>query len=110
MIHGDSGGSHSQQKSHTRNVRPALKPSQLRRKMSYKGKEIAGKGSPGKRKRGDGDKSGRRKRKNPAVLQFFEDAADLDGDFSDDSFSGDDINLCLSSSWLRVCACFCVDF
>ncbi|KAJ9684691.1 hypothetical protein PVL29_016920 [Vitis rotundifolia] len=58
--------------------------------MSYKGKEIAGKGSSGKRKRDDDDKSGRRKRKNSAVLQFFEDAAEVDNDSSDDSISGDD--------------------
>lgn len=61
--------------------------------MSYKGKEVAGKGSPGKRKRDDGDNSGRRKRKNPGVLQFFEDAAEVDDDLSDDSISGDGIKF-----------------
>lgn len=81
----------SHQKSHSRHVRPALK-SHSRQKMSYKGKEIAGKGSSGKRKRDDDDKSGSRKRKNSAVLQFFEDAAEVDNDSSDDSISGDGIN------------------
>ncbi|XP_057979247.1 protein RNA-directed DNA methylation 3 isoform X2 [Malania oleifera] len=59
--------------------------------MASKGKEIAGKGSVGKRKRDDSDKSGGRKRKNLSVLQFFEDSADVD-DYSDseDSEIGDD--------------------
>ncbi|RDX94228.1 Protein RNA-directed DNA methylation 3, partial [Mucuna pruriens] len=57
-----------------------------------KGKEIAGKASAGKRKLSfDDDKTGGgRKRNNRGVLQFFEDAADVDesDDFSD--FSDDD--------------------
>ncbi|KAL5735057.1 hypothetical protein ACOSP7_032918 [Xanthoceras sorbifolium] len=61
--------------------------------MVDKGKKIAvGKDSTGKRKRGgvgDGDKSSR-KNKKPGVLQFFEDAADVDeDDASDDSFFND---------------------
>ncbi|XP_010032136.2 protein RNA-directed DNA methylation 3 isoform X1 [Eucalyptus grandis] len=63
-----------------------------------KGKEVAGKGSSGKRKvdddRRDDDKTGGgRKRRNRGVLQFFEDAADETGggdDSSDDSIFDDE--------------------
>ncbi|KDP30494.1 hypothetical protein JCGZ_16173 [Jatropha curcas] len=53
--------------------------------MSFKGKEVATGGSSGKRKSGgsaEEDKPGgsHRKRKNREVLQFFEDAADIDED------------------------------
>ncbi|KAK6933434.1 NGN domain [Dillenia turbinata] len=60
-----------------------------------KGKAVAGKGSSGKRKQEDEDKTGRRKRTNPGVLQFFEDIADVDdfeGSESDiDLFDDDDV-------------------
>ncbi|CAL5343301.1 unnamed protein product [Camellia sinensis] len=59
-----------------------------------KGKEVAGVDSSlsGKRKRSDTAKTGpRQKRKNPAVLRFFEDAAlEVDDDDGDDSGFGDD--------------------
>lgn len=52
-------------------------------KGKAKGKGIAGSDS-GKRKRyNEDDFSGSRKRKNPGVLQFFEDAADV---VDDDNF------------------------
>ncbi|KAJ1436249.1 Transcription elongation factor Spt5, NGN domain [Sesbania bispinosa] len=57
-----------------------------------KGKEIAGKAPAGKRKGNfDDDKTGGgRKRKNRGVLQFFEDAADVEeSDLSDDSDDSD---------------------
>ncbi|KAJ4971936.1 hypothetical protein NE237_005035 [Protea cynaroides] len=58
-----------------------------------KGKQLAGKGTSGKRKHDDTDKSGGRKRKNPAVLQFFDVAADVDEkevQSEDDEFDDDD--------------------
>ncbi|KAG5005395.1 hypothetical protein JHK82_029419 [Glycine max] len=67
-----------------------------------KGKEVAGKGSAGKRKAVFyDDKTGvGRKRNKPGVLQFFDDAADVEesdfSDFSDDDsdfdFSDDELN------------------
>lgn len=58
--------------------------------MASKGKGIAAKDSPGKRKRVDNDKAGGGKRKNRDVLQFFEDAA-YERDGSDSSFDIDDL-------------------
>ncbi|XP_043704580.1 protein RNA-directed DNA methylation 3 [Telopea speciosissima] len=58
-----------------------------------KGKQVAGKGSSGKRKRDDTDKTGKRKRNNPGVLQFFDVAADVEDEedqSEDDWFSDDD--------------------
>ncbi|XAR72143.1 hypothetical protein NMG60_11018679 [Bertholletia excelsa] len=59
--------------------------------VSYKGKEVAGKDSSGKRRRNDTSKTDRqRKRKNRGVLQFFEDAAYQvdEGEASEDSDFG----------------------
>ncbi|CAL0316444.1 unnamed protein product [Lupinus luteus] len=58
-----------------------------------KGKEVAGKGSSGKRKiTADNDKTGGGKRRNRGVVQFFEESADVDDfeDSSDDSDFSDD--------------------
>ncbi|XP_019441366.1 PREDICTED: protein RNA-directed DNA methylation 3 [Lupinus angustifolius] len=58
-----------------------------------KGKEVAGKGSTGKRKStADNDKTGGGKRRNRGVVQFFEESADVDDfdDSSDDSDFSDD--------------------
>ncbi|KAL6980301.1 hypothetical protein U1Q18_021943 [Sarracenia purpurea var. burkii] len=59
---------------------------------SYKGKEVAGEDSPWKRKRGDGEYSGRRrKRKSRGALQFFDDAAyEVDEDEESDDSDSDD--------------------
>ncbi|XP_059666033.1 protein RNA-directed DNA methylation 3 [Cornus florida] len=58
--------------------------------MVSKGKQVAGKDSSTKRKHDyDSDKTGRRKRKNPGVLQFFEDAAD---EFDENESSDDDLD------------------
>ncbi|GAB4836401.1 hypothetical protein Ancab_001312 [Ancistrocladus abbreviatus] len=65
--------------------------------MSFKGKEVAGKASSGKRKRNDDDKTGGGGR-NRSVLQFFDDVAaefDADEDSGDDSdFLNDLFNDC----------------
>lgn len=54
--------------------------------MASKGKQVAGKASAGKRKRGDSDKSGGRKKNNSGALQFFDIAADVvDNEDSEDS-------------------------
>ncbi|XP_048139960.1 protein RNA-directed DNA methylation 3 isoform X2 [Rhodamnia argentea] len=60
--------------------------------MARKGKEVAGKGSSGKRKVDDDKTGGGRKRRNRGVLQFFEEAADEagGGDASDDSIFDDE--------------------
>lgn len=62
--------------------------------MTDKGKEVAGKDSYGKRKRGAGDdkSGGGRKKRNRGVLQFFEDAAETgETDDSEDSDFDDGI-------------------
>ncbi|KAL2324054.1 hypothetical protein Fmac_023112 [Flemingia macrophylla] len=76
-----------------------------------KGKEVAGKASADKRKRGyDDDKTGgARKRNNRGVLQFFEeDAACVDesdeSDFSDDSDFADGIQILFP---YRSVSCIC---
>lgn len=58
--------------------------------MASKGKAVAD--GKGKRKRDDSDKTGRRRRNNSGVLQFFEDSAfEIDeSDSSMDSLFGDD--------------------
>ncbi|XP_052187929.1 protein RNA-directed DNA methylation 3 [Diospyros lotus] len=64
--------------------------------VSAKGKEVAGKELPAKRKRGNGDNTGglRRKRKNRGVLQFFDDAAyEIDEDEGSDDSDFDDVFL-----------------
>ncbi|KAL5717037.1 hypothetical protein ACHQM5_010120 [Ranunculus cassubicifolius] len=62
--------------------------------MALKGKQIASKTPPLKRKRDDPDKSGSRKRSNPAVLQFFDVDAHVDeDDTSEDDDDDDDLDF-----------------
>ena len=71
---------------------------EMTNKGKGKGKEVAGKGSAGKRKAVFyDDKTGvGRKRNKPGVLQFFDDAADVEeSDFSD--FSDDDSDFGIQS-------------
>ena len=70
--------------------------------MADKGKGIANDDdySSGKRKRNGDDKSGTRKRKNPNVLQFFEDSAfEVEDSSDDEDFVDDDISSNFSISF-----------
>lgn len=81
-----------------------------------KGKQIAGKAPVDKNKRGfDDDKTGGgRKRKNPGVIQFFEDEADdfddsddsEDSDFSDGTDSEFLLVFSLSLSFFPICCSY----
>lgn len=84
--------------------------------VNNKGKSIAvGRETYGKRKRkgavggaGDvGDNSRRRQRKNPGVLQFFEDAAGVDDD-DEESDSSDDDDAGFNDEGIRPRSIFCL--